>query len=284
MRTEALVVYASRQGMDVSALKELLKQAWEDLMLSEVSDSSGWDPWLVEVQYTDVEADAARKLIAQIMEQLRKLLSISGGGWTVDTKSGNVAVNDRGGPAAAGSADGAGLRASVDGADGVPAALPLDCAVRALNYTTVVRRLNDSLYRLDIECTRPADGAVEISFGTAAEGLQYSPSCGEDRSVVIPTSYPHDPAFALANGFIYLNNGYSLVKDCSVEHLAATWRVAERRLVFREELHEGNNTMHMRFFIVKGSARRGLEFANTLNTWPVYRVDSNWVWSRRLPG
>jgi hypothetical protein len=269
MRTEALVVYAERHGKDVAVLKAWLKQAWEHLMLSEVSDSSGWDPWLVEVQYTDVEADAARKLIAQIMEQLRKLLSIPGGGWTVDTKDGVVTE-------ATGVSDGV--------SDGVPAALPVDCAVRASNYSARVRLLSDSVYQLDIECSRPADGAVEISFGTAPEGLRYSPSCGEDRSVVIPTGYPHDPAFALANGFIYLNNGYSLVKDCSVEHLAATWRVAERRLVFREELREGNNTMHMRFFVVKGTAERALGFANKLNTWPVYLVDDNWVWSRRLPG
>lgn len=273
MLTEALVAYAERQGKDVTALKEWLKEAWEHLLLSEVSDSSGWDPWLVEVQYTDVEADAARKLIAQIIAQLRKLLSIPGGGWTVDTKTGMVVA---GGGVAAGS--------GVAMAGGEPAALPVDCAVRAEKFTTCVRRLNDSLYQLDIECVRPADGAVEISFGTAAEGLRYSPSCGEDRSVVIPTSYPHDPAFALANGFIYLNNGYSLVKDCSVEHLAATWRVAERRLVFREELREGNNTMRMRFFIIKGAAERALRFSNTLNTWPVYRVEENWVWSRRLPG
>jgi hypothetical protein len=266
MLAEAMVAYAERQGKDVTVLKEWLKQAWEHLLLSEVSDSSGWDPWLVEVQYTDNEAATAWKLIAQIMEQLRKLVSMPAGGWTVDTKDGSVAVG-AGGPRAA----------------GVPAALPVDCAVRAENYSTSVRRLGDSLYQMDIECARPADGAVEISFGTAAEGLRYSPSCGEDLSVVIPTNYPHDPAFALANGFIYLNNGYSLVKDCSVEHLAATWRVKERRLVFREELREGNNTMHMRFFIVKGTAGQGLAFANALNTYPVYGSDSSWVWSRRTP-
>jgi hypothetical protein len=102
--------------------------------------------------------------------------------------------------------------------------------------------------------------------------------------VLIPTNYSHDPAFALANGFIYLNNGYSLIKDCSVEHLAATWHKLEGRLVFREELRQGNNSMHMRFFLVRGTAGRGLEFANTLNTYPIYRVDPNLNWSRRLPG
>jgi hypothetical protein len=90
--------------------------------------------------------------------------------------------------------------------------------------------------------------------------------------VTIPSGYPHDPAFALANGFIYLNNGYSLIKDCTVEHLAATWKVNDRKLVFREELREGNASMHMRFYLVKGPAAKGLDFANRLNTWPSYQV------------
>jgi hypothetical protein len=287
MLAEAMVAYAERQGKDVGVLREWLKQAWEHLLLSEVSDSSGWDPWLVEVQYTDNEAATAWKLIAQIMEQLRKLLSVPARGWTVDTKSGAVAASASGSADAGGSGAAGGLSGTAGGLDGsaagVPAALPVDCAVRAEKYTASVRQLDDSVYRLDIECTRPADGAVEISFRTAGEGLRYSPSCGEDRSVVIPTGFPHDPAFALANGFIYLNNGYSLVKDCSVEHLAATWRVKERQLVFREELREGNNTMHMRFYIVKGTAERGLAFSNVLNTYPVYGIDSNWVWSKKVP-
>jgi hypothetical protein len=128
---------------------------------------------------------------------------------------------------------------------------------------------------MDIECLRPADGAVEIVFETAADGLEYSASCGEGVRVVLPSVWQHDPVLALTNGFIYLNNGYSLIKDCTVEHLAATWKVNERKLVFREELKEGSPSMHMRFFVVQGSAETGLRFANQLNSYPSYQVEKD---------
>src|SRR6202000_1099991 len=88
----------------------------------------------------------------------------------------------------------------------VPAALPINFSVSAKSYTVQSGRINDSFYRMDIECLRPADGVVEITFETAADGLQYSASCGEEILVPIPSIWKHDPAFALTNGFIYLNN------------------------------------------------------------------------------
>jgi len=292
MMAEALIGDAERQGKDVSALREGLKEAWKHLLLSEVSDASGWDPLLVEVQYTDVEADAARKNLRMIMGQLRKMLIVTEGGRTVDTETGAVTDAGVGGdgggvvPPATGGVvplmTGGVVPPSTPG--GIPAALPVSFSVSAQSYTVSTRRLSDSLYLMDIECIRPPDGAVEISFETAADGLQYSASCGEAISMVIPNTYPNDPAFALANGYIYLNNGYSLIKDCSVEHLAATWRVHDRRLVFREELREGNNSMHMRFYLVHGAAASGLRFANRLNTYPIYHVDSSFAWSKVVPG
>ncbi len=290
MLAEALIAYASSQGLNVTKLKEWLKQAWKHLLLSEVSDSSGWDPLLVEVQYTDNEAANARQLLHMIMDELQKLLSARGAGWQVDTRTGAVTpLSDL--PSASPVADAListpAAALSTAGAvapfPGVPAELPIYFSINAEHYTVSTRRLTDSLYSMEVECTRPATGGIEISFSTAADGLQYAASCGEDISTVIPTTYPNDPAFALANGFIYLNNGYSLIKDCTVEHLAATWRMHEKRLVFREELREGNNTMHMRFFLVKGSADSGLRFANRLNTFPIYRSDNHFTWSRIIP-
>jgi len=268
---EALIGYAARQGQDVTGLKKLLQEAWKHLLLSEVSDSSGWDPWLIEVQYTDNEVATTRKLLKDIMEQLWKMLAGTGG-WQVNTKTGEII------PAAGKYAPGVLLA--------TPAALPVNFSVSAQSYTVQTGRINDHLYQMDIECMRPADGAVEIVFETAANGLEYSASCGEGVSVVLPAAWQHDPALALTNGFIYLNNGYSLIKDCTVEHLAATWKVDERKLVFREELKEGNPSMHMRFFVVKGSAEDGLRFANQLNSFPSYQVDkegSTLRYSRIIP-
>jgi hypothetical protein len=150
--------------------------------------------------------------------------------------------------------------------------LPVPFAVRAEKATSTVKKINANLYQLDIKGERPADGAVEIVFDTPASGLFYSAGAGEDIAVEIPTDLKHDPAFALSNGFIFLNNGYSLIKDCSVEHLAATWKMKDQKLVFREELNKDNPEMNMRFYLLKGDVNQGLELANKLNTWPSYQV------------
>ncbi len=132
--------------------------------------------------------------------------------------------------------------------------------------------MDDHLWRLDIACARPADGAVEIAFPTAEQGLYYSAGCGEETMVEVPTDLKHDPALALSNGFLYLGDGYTLIKDCSVEHLAVTWRQKEQKAVFREELNENNPGMRMRFYIFEGDRAGGHRLANRLNTWPVYEV------------
>jgi len=63
-----------------------------------------------------------------------------------------------------------------------------------------------------------------------------------------------------------------LVKDCSVEHIASTWKVKDQKLVFREELNKNNPEMNMRFYLLKGTVEEGLALANKLNTWPTYQV------------
>jgi len=150
--------------------------------------------------------------------------------------------------------------------------LPIPFTVLAEKAVSCVKKINENIYQLDIKCERPSDGAVEIVFDTPANGLSYSAGAGEEIAVEIPTDLKHDPAFSLSNGFIYLNNGYSLVKDCSVEHIAATWKMKEQKLVFREELNKNNPEMNMRFYVVKGDVKSGLELANKLNTWPSYLV------------
>ncbi len=252
---EKLVAAAEKRGQDVSDLKRMLLKAWRHLLLSEVSDSSGWTPLPVEVQYTANEVADAMMILRKIFDRLMKMLKMTERPVLVDTRSGKMT-----------------LIGESQKTDFHAAHLPVFFSVRAGKYTVEVRRFRDDLYRLDIHCARPADGIVEIAFQTAANHLFYSPGCGENGMVDIPIDLMHDPILALANGFINLGNGFNLIKDCTVEHLAATWRVQERKLIFREELNEKNPGMRMRFYILAGSAQKGLTLANRLNVWPVYTV------------
>ncbi len=257
LAAEKLTDHVQKQ-MEPSLLQKVLswlKEAWRHLFLSEVSDSSGWTPWLVEVQYTANEVANARMYLKRIFDALKPYIPAGDSSLRVDTHSGRVEATKR--------------YISPEGKDGY---LPLPLFVRAASWKTVVRRMNAHLWRLDVSCGRPADGAVEIAFPTASQGLWYSAGCGEETMVEVPTDLKHDPAMALSNGFLYLGNGFSLIKDCSVEHLAVTWRQKEQRAVFREELNDHNPGMKMRFYIFEGDKAEALHLANRLNTWPVFDV------------
>ncbi len=236
-------------------VKGWLQEAWRHLLLSEVSDASGWTPWPVEVQYTANEVASARMVLKQLFDALKEKIPGGDECLHIDTRSGGVTKVKRSIPPA-----------------GEDDYLPLSLFVRAASYDAVVKKVGDHLWRLDITCARPADGAVEITFPTAEKGLFYSAGCGEETMTEVPADLKHDPALALSNGFLYLGNGYTLIKDCTVEHLAVTWRQKEQRAVFREELNENNPGMRMRFYIFEGKKADGHRLANRLNTWPVYEV------------
>ena len=255
LMAERLINYAETRGADVTKLRKLILEAWKHLLLSEVSDSSGWSPLLVEVQYTDNEVANTELVITEVLKSLKAMLPMDEKSYQVNTKTGKVEpiINPKT------------CTAEVS-------ILPVPVAVRAQNSVSSVRKINQNLYSLEIKGVRPADGAVEIIFDTPANGLFYSAGSGEDIAVEIPVDLKTNPAFTLSNGFIYLNNGYSLIKDCSVEHIAATWKMKEQKLVFREELNKNNPEMNMRFYLLKGSINDGLEFANKLNTWPSYTI------------
>lgn len=256
LMVEKLIDYEASLGVDVSQLRRLLKEAWKHLLLSEVSDSSGWTPLLVEVQYTDNEFADAYGIIKKMLDILKKEVK-NDETLLVDTQTGLVSP----------------ISPTVY-SPAKPSTFPIPFSVLAENYQSKIQQIDSTSWQLDVKCMRPADGAVEIIFATPTKGLEYSAGAGESVAVEIPTDLKHDPALALSNGFLYLNNGYTLVKDCSVEHLAATWRVAKQQLIFREELRQGNPEMNMRFYLVKGDASKGLNFANKLNTWPSYLVQN----------
>jgi hypothetical protein len=270
LMVQRLIEYSEAKGIDVTEQKKLLEEAWKHLLNSEVSDASGWDPWLVEVQYTANEVADADMILKKITNKLENLVPLEENKtYRLDTKTGNITPE---------------VSEKVN--KGTAGYLPIPFAILAKKAITEVRKFSDNLYRLDITCKRPANGAVEITFDTPASGMYYSAGAGEDIAVEIPTDLKHDPAFSLSNGFIYLNNGYSLVKDCSVEHLAATWKMKEQKLVFREELAENNPQMKMRFYIVKGGVNDGLKLGNELNTWPSFTVckkDNQLTYKKIMP-
>lgn len=255
LAAEVLINKAETSGEDVAEMEEWLEDAWKHLLLSEVSDASGWTPWLVEVQYTANEVATVENLLDKIFEKLKTSVLADGKILLVNTSDRQTEVVD-----------------AIPVQQLSDSYLPIQYSVRADSYNAKIKEVAPGLFRFDIEAFRPVDGAVEIAFNTAKDGLHYSAGAGEDIFVKIPVDLKHNPAFTLSNGFIDLGTGYSLIKDCSVEHIAATWRQPEQKLVFREELNPKNPKMNMRFYVLKGEVGTALKFANRLNTSPSYFI------------
>ncbi|MCB9206364.1 MAG: hypothetical protein H6611_03440 [Ignavibacteriales bacterium] len=251
---EKLIEYAKSLGNDVIKLFELLKEAWEHLLLSEVSDSSGWTPWLVEVQYTENEVANARMILDKIFKELNKILLSNDKYFEVNTKTGKVNIIDE-----------------YEKNNYSDDYLPIPIFIRAKDFNVEVKKISENTHKVNIFCTRPDDGAVEIAFETS-DKIYYSAGTGEETIAEVPTDLKHDPAMTLSNGFLSLGNEYSIIKDCSVEHLAVTWRQNEKRAVFREELNKNNPSMKMTFYVVKGDKEYAHKLANKINTWPVFKI------------
>ncbi len=250
---ERLVEYIEKLGQRIQQLREWLLKAWKHLLLSEVSDSSGWTPLLIEVRYTEDEAHKANLIVDTMLQNLAEPLRLNETGYLVETRSGSVQPVTQ-----------------IAQRSMLPDMPPVPVFVRAESARITCKRIGDHVWMLNIAAKRPPDGTVEIAFPTARSGLIYSPPGGEDAQLEIATDTKRDPILALASGWIYLGNGMNLIKDTYVEHLAATWKREQQRLVFREEMNENEQTLNMRFYILKGRPEQGRQLANTLNVWPLY--------------
>jgi len=250
---EVLVNELKKDNVNISVMKNQLTNAWKQLLLSEVSDSTGWTPLKEEIRYTATHAAEASNIAENIIYKTERFMQLGENKILVDTNNSEINKIEH--------------IYEVEKKDSLT---PVWFDVKAKSYTASCKKINKNLYQLDITCQRPDDGNVIIEFDSAKIGLQYSAGAGERISVKIPTNLKHDPILSLSNGYIYLGNGYNLIKDCSVEHLAAKCELSKGKVVFREGLNKKTHSMKMRFYILKGTPKEGLDLANKINTWPSY--------------
>ncbi len=253
---ETLAKWAEKLGTSSPLLRSILRMSWKHLLLGEVSDSSGWSPLPIEVRYTDEECAIAEQGAAVLVKEILHGAKLSGKSVLVDLKTGSVTPEE-----------------SVPEVPAVQVDYPpVPLEVRAKSYKISVKKFLPSLYRVDVFGARPVDGMVEIAFPLVGKTHFYSAPMGEDSLVAIPTDLKHDPILSLSNGLFTLGNGWNLIKDNYVEHLAGTWEYKSNRLVFREGVRKDLPGTTMAFYLYKAPPRQGLRVANRLNVWPLYRV------------
>lgn len=236
---------------------ELLAQGWRELLLGEVSDATGWNPWNGEVQYSLTHSAAALAIAEQI---------IAAGlppGQQVDLATGLVE------PLTVEEAPGA----DVDPLFGI------EGEGKGWAVTEQWQEAPDGAWLTVTFTPEIADPGrdVKVVMPFTHDHVVTSPALLESEV----RSYPLDAftwstiGIPLANGLLGLGPDRFLIKDMRTLHLAAVLDRGAQTVTFRDETSPTSVPVSWRFLILEGvTAEQARQRADRLNVHPVWRPAS----------
>ena len=214
---------------------EQLRTVWKHQLDAEVTDSTGWVPIKVEVNYS-------RKNSQEVIEGVQKLCP--------ECKPEDKAMELR-------------ERFEEFSEDDFPVGVKV---VGAKNRAQKFYRIRgiDGLYALELNLKAGRDSRVSFPF--AGSKIIYSPAMLEAELVKIDLSQIKHPLHyvGLPNGLIGLDEGLWLIRDNRAGMVALGIDPKNKEVHFRVKGASGRDFFY-RFFIFSGSDKSALEFANQLN-------------------
>jgi len=248
-------------GFQVAAAQVLapedegVSRAWRELLLAEVSDASGWNPVINEINYGLDHAAAASQAATEVATAAcadrgaERSLS-------VDLATGTVSVDQPPAPPDWQEASAPGGLTVTSGAD------------RPATLRWQSNPAQPDLLRLDASFER-VDAPDELSLPWDAQVYATVPAL-TDRVQTIPASEvgADDVGLALPLGLVRLSEGLWLVEDTTQVHLAGLFSRAEGSLRFHDDTAP-IDAHTWSFRIVQGDQARALQVAQALNEDPV---------------
>jgi len=272
---EILLEDAAAAGEDVADLTERLFEAKRALLKAEVSDSTGWRPYIVEITYSLDHQAQARELARGVLEDVAGLLGYELPIW-VSLFSGEVRTEMI-------------MAEPPDPLDAWPVPMTVTAEGREPQIT-----LQDSFGHhyeawLTFPAVTPASAGSErptplqVEFEAPITDLAYSPALQEDRVLTTPMA---DYDFALEtpplkgpshriclgapNGLIGLGGDRWLLKDVGMVHVAAC--VHAGGVSFEDQTQPNQDPVTWHFYWFEGSEADALAFARTRNVEPEVTV------------
>jgi hypothetical protein len=262
---QALLDEARKQGKQTNSLDPVMKSAWKELMLGEVTDATGITPWQGEFNYGIVHTDNAEAGATQVTSGALGLL-----GWPhakIDLSTGAVEH----------------IESIPSESALITATAPFDVSLLAPTRTNSYNwyEAGDNTYRLDVafgpaadkEGTKAASSTVTLSFPRYEERYRYSPALldGEVADLDMAQFDYQAPEvyLPLANGLIGLGNGWWVVKDSRKINLAAKIPIADKFIQFVDATADPANGDGWTFYVIKGDKTAALDLARRTNTGPV---------------
>jgi hypothetical protein len=233
-------------------LSSKLEDAKKEILLAEVSDSTGWNPWTNEINYSLEKAEKAQKLAQEIISEIgeppyislkekRSLNSYKG----LKTREGKFPI-------------------------------PYTIWAEGYSYETKEEKFeNIDAWRIEIRFfpdkeTGNGFGSVKITFPLFEKIIEYSPSLLREVASYNGNDFSFKRiGLALYNGLVGLGNGYYIIKDINTTHLAGIIDFENKTLEFIDET--GENIEYFAFILFRGNKEEALSLAEEINSYPVLK-------------
>lgn len=242
----ALEILAEEKGR--SEMFSDIKSLKKELLLAQVSDSTGWNPWRTEVNYS---LSKASYVLGRSLEMINE----------ISPNTVNISLEDR--------------RIGVSpwslSLENGEFPIPYTVKVSGLEYEVNEYRYKDinGAYRLEIIFT-PTGGTkrIEISFPLFEKRVEFTPALSRDVVSYDGGLFSFDKiGLAFYNGLVGLGDGYYLIKHTRHVHLAGIIDFEYNVIWFIDETEDEPEKFV--FTLYKGDANSAISFAKKVNTAPV---------------
>jgi len=259
LAAETMTGVLGGKGMQSETFTDALQEAWRLLILGQVTDATGINPFRGEVDYGIAHVSEAIRIARDLIEQAKQVLGYK---WaSIDTKSGEVLPQ----------------KAPVPD-EGLLSEDPLQVVVEA-PYRDVTRKWtrvanNPTVYKLEVDfsASRGAGSrSMKVTFPGDPNKIVYCPSLQEETPVEMLRKdfiWNHF-ILPLPNGMIGLEQGWMLVKDTARVHVGAFVFADRPDITFQDETAPLRDPVTWAFYLLEGGIEDALPFANRLNIWPI---------------
>jgi hypothetical protein len=269
---EILLDQADAAGEDTADLRARLDGAIRELLKAEVSDSTGWRPYIVEVRYSLDHAAAAEAAVQAVLVGALDLLGLPGDAW-VDLRAADVRTEN---PPAE----------PPDLLPEPPFPFVLDDGGRGA-ATTVEDHFDHVEVWIEFPWREPSTAGsdrpapLRVSVPEPLTEFVYSPALLEDRVIHAPladyellveqdVTPKNRLCVGTPNGLVGLGADRWLVVDTATLHVATC--LSAGGVWWEDQTHPNQDTALWHLYYLEGTEEEALELAWRVNVEPVIEI------------
>ena len=255
---ETVIEFAEKRGIAVEDEKKIAEEQWKELLLAEVTDSTGWQPREVEVDYSIEKAVNVSTLCERRVNRIMNKLYM---------KAIKTNINPHLPAPSIINTKNLEITSSLPQVRWEEADSPINFNVLYKKYTYECYKPEnfDNVYLLEITVDPAEHERGAISFDVF-DGIIYSPLATNNYNncVNLEKFSNERPYLIPANGWVYIGKNTSIINICSTRH--APIRATNTSVHFQEE--KTITPFTYQFLIYFGTKENGLELANRINVYP----------------